>query len=130
MKNQTKVFTRLNVLKSEEKLDRDTGRQSLDRDNNPLYTISVLEETPNEEFGIMQQNVVKYKSLLPLELGDNLVEVKMSSMGEGSGNFIKINNYYTILRKLSSKETIDSLFDPVSSIVATKQPKKAEARVQ
>lgn len=119
MKMLTKSLAKIKVLKSEPKLVRETGRQDMDKDGNPLWSVTILDAVFNEEFNFQEQKAVKYKSLVDLEVGkDHIVNLKVSSMGEGSGNFIKVNSFYTILESVSEKTTMLDFFGSADIVIA------------
>lgn len=111
MKNAEQNFAKIKVLSCEQRLNRDSGRQDFDKEGNPLWTVQALDLSYNEEFKIMEQKVTKYKSITEIDPGDHIVNFKATYMGEGNGSFIKINTFYTILKTVSPKATIDSLFN-------------------
>lgn len=131
MKNAERNFAKIKVLKCEEKLNNQTGQQDMDKEGNPLWNVYAMDLSYNEEFGFMEQKAVRYKSLEKIEPGDRIVEFKSLNMGEGSGSFIKVNTFYTILRSVAPKTSLEGIFgtDLLMPELLTK-PKHKEAAKQ
>lgn len=113
-----KSYAKVSVLKCEPKLNRETQQQEIDKTTlKQLWTVSVKEEVWNEEFGAKETNFVKYKSIVDLDAGEQFVELRHSTMGEGSGSFIKVNHFFTITRVFDPKTTIEQLLAVTSDNV-------------
>ena len=122
MKVATRNMAKINVLKCEKKMDRERPNfQQADREGNPIWSVTVQEQQFNEEFNIMETQINVYKSLEDLKLGEQVVELKVSTMGEGSGNFVKVNTFYTIKRSLNEKASIKDIFSADNLIPPSKR---------
>jgi hypothetical protein len=123
MKNLIKGFAKINVLGCEPKLENGTTRQAMDRDGNPIWEIHVQEEELNEKFNIMQKVINKYKSLEDLSEGEHIAEIRQVNMGEGSGSFISVKNFFTVLRSVEKTATLEGVFSLQGVIPPSKRAK-------
>jgi len=110
MKNLQRIFAKVKVLSCEPKMERDSNRQAMDRDGNTLWAIDIEEKVFNEKHNIETVAVGTYKSIEELTLGDHVVELKVTNMGEGSGTFISVKSFYTILRSVDMKAAIGDIY--------------------
>lgn len=120
MEKLTKVVAKINVLKCEPKLDQNQ-RQDFDKEGNKLWNIFIREQVFNEEFNEMESLIKRYKTLEELPVGEHIVEVKMSSMGQGSGDFVSVNKYFTVLRKIQDTATLKDIFGTQGVVPPTKR---------
>lgn len=130
MKSTLKTFAKINVLGCEERIDRNSGRQELDKLNQPLWNADVQIVVLNEKYNIPENQVVKVKSLESLTPGEHYVELRVSAMGEGNGSFVKVNQFYRVERTFEAKTTIKDLFTDIgvanlSSKATTAKPATA-----
>lgn len=124
MKHTMKNFVKLEVLKSEPRMDfQNKEQQERDKDGELLWDIGVKEEIFNEEFNMMETVLTKYKSTLPLDKGPQIVELKATQMGQASGDFVSINSYYKIIQSLDMNAKIGDIF----SLQGTIPPSKRKA---
>ena len=131
MKEMERIIAKVLVLKSEVKTAHGSDRQEFDKDNNPLWNLFIQENVWDEEFKVMKVDIKRYKSLLVLKEGEHIVELKKTSMGEGSGTFITIKNYYTILSKIDDKMTMEGFISGnLSTSTSLKKSKTNEKSLQ
>ena len=110
MKNAQRVLAKIDVLSCEVKLDHKSGRQAMDKEGNLFWSVDVEEKVFNEKHNKETLAIVTYKTLQNLDLGTHVVELKMTNMGQGSGDFIKVNTFYTIIRSVNMKATLGEVF--------------------
>lgn len=124
MKHTMKNFVKLEVMKCEPRMDRENPtQQEKDRDGELLWDVGVKEEIFNEEFNMMETVATKYKSILPLDKGEQIVQLKSTQMGQSSGSFVSINSYYKIIHSLDANAKIGDIF----SLQGTIPPSKRKA---
>ena len=110
MKDIQKIYAKIKVLGCDEKLHHETKRQDMDKDGNKLFLVDIEEEVWNEKYSRMQNQIVTYKSRVNLLEGEYVVELKVTHMGEGSGNFIKVKSFYTVVQVIDSKVLLKDCF--------------------
>lgn len=112
MKNLKKTFSKIQVLNCEPKLESGTTRQALDKDGNKLFSLDVQEDVLNEKHGVMTTAINTYKSLVELEKGDHLVEVKEVNIADGNGSFSTVKSFFTVIQAYPGKTSLTDLFKP------------------
>jgi len=106
MKNSIRNMAKINVLECVPRLESGTTRQAFDKDGNLLWDIHIQETKLNEKFNIEENVINRYKSLEDLSEGEHIVEVKQTNMGEGSGSFVSVKSFYTVIRSIEKTAKI------------------------
>lgn len=127
MKSEVRFLAKVNVLSCEEKIERGTTRQALNRDGRPIWLVDVREETYNAKHDDTDRVTVTYKSLQVLEKGEQVVELKIVSMGEGKGDFVSVKNFYTIVRAIDRQLKIGDLFSLDAGFFPNKKAKSKDS---
>lgn len=123
MKEVQKVFAKINVLGCEEKIHHETKRQDMDKEGKMLFLVDVEEEVWNEKYSRMQSQIVSYKSLEDIKEGEHVVELKVTHMAEGSGNFIKVKSFYRIEKTIDPKVLLKDVFSLQGALTHTQKTK-------
>ena len=115
MKNLQRVFAKVDVLGCEEKMDRD-GKRMTTKDGTALFSVDVEEFSFSEKYNKKMNNIVTYKSLQAVSIGEQILELKVSNIGEGSGDFVGVKTFFTIMRQVPKNSSIDEVLDRKSVV--------------
>ena len=110
MKHAKRTLAKVNVLSCEPKLDRKTDRQMLNKENIPLWSVDIEEKVFNEKHSREMMDIITYKSLEELAEGPQIIELKEMNMGQGSGDFIQVKTFFTILRTVDKTKSLGDIF--------------------
>ena len=74
-------------------------------------------------------NIVTYKSLQAVSIGEQILELKVSNIGEGSGDFVGVKTFFTIMRQVPKNSSIDEVFTKYTPQMKKKPAKQASAQM-
>ena len=113
MKSNMINLAKLNVLSCEPRMSNDT--QEIDSKGNKVWDVEYQTERFNSKHQITETKVLRAKSLIKIEKGNQLVCVRVFAKGIVDGNYAKVTNYHTITSKVPEDAKIGNLFKTNSS---------------
>ena len=120
MKDLLKVYAKINVLGCEKKIHHETKRQDMDKNGNMLFLVDVEELKWNEKYERMQTQIVPYKSLEDIKAGEHVVELRVTYMTEGSGDFTRVKSFYRIEQVIDPKVLLKDVFSLQKTLLKSK----------
>ncbi|MBT4937379.1 hypothetical protein HON22_05675 [Candidatus Peregrinibacteria bacterium] len=125
MKGLQRNFVKVDVLECVPKMDRENKeKQMVDKEGRAIFSVDVEEVEYNYKHNKSVNAINTYKSIKPLQAGEQVLELRVTNMGEGSGSFVNVKSFYTIIASVPKTATFADAFFKESNIPLKKKSTK------